>query len=81
MSAETDDLIKLVVVTDHDCGNYRIGEVDVRYNTDELREHIKRYGGDELLLMLGYLTHKVFEMRTDLVLQQAAEQAVAETAP
>ncbi len=57
MSAERRDLLTLYEVTDHDCGNYRIGEVDwgIRGSLDNYLERYGEKGRDELVLALGHL--------------------------
>lgn len=67
MGAETKDLIRIVAVTDHDTGMYHVGEVDWRYNTEVLTEHCEKYGEDELLSALAYLSHLVWTIRNERV--------------
>ncbi len=79
MSTETRDLIRLVAVTDHDCGNYHMGEVDFRYSEDVLIDHIERYGADELLKMLSFMAHIVWT--ADLGIARDDEGTPAGQAP
>jgi len=43
MSAKMETFFELKRVTDHDCGNYRIGEIDF-VNLAKIREHVDQYG-------------------------------------
>lgn len=43
MSATTKTVLRFELVTDHDCGNYEIGEIDIRTSAD-LPELIAKYG-------------------------------------
>ena len=60
------DLMTLTVITDFEVPMYHMGEVDFRYSTEELIEHIEKYGADELLNMLGFLQHVVWEAKLSL---------------
>lgn len=43
MSAKMETFFELKKVTDHDCGNYRMGEIDF-VNFDNIRDYVKTYG-------------------------------------
>lgn len=43
MSAQTVTILSLEEVVDHDCGNYFIGEIDVR--SGQLDKYFTQYGG------------------------------------
>lgn len=73
MGTETRDLLKLVAVTDHDTAMYHMGEVDFRYSDEVLIDHIERYGADELLNMLGFMTHIVWTAKLGVVKKEQAE--------
>ena len=73
MSTETQDLIRIVAVTDHDTGMYHMGEVDFRYNNDVLIDHVERYGADELLNILGFMAHMVWMIKLDATTSDARQ--------
>ena len=69
MGAVTEKIGKISVVTDHDCGNYRIGEI---YENPEVMvvEHISRYGEygfeqmrDYAIQMLASADHCIKQQR------------------
>jgi len=64
--AETKDLITLTAVTDFEVPMYHMGEIDFRYSTEELAEHIEKYGADELLSMLGFMQHIVWTAKLQI---------------
>ncbi len=66
MSATYCDLVTIKRVTDHDCGNYRQGEIDGLFQEWELEKHIQMYGATELLEHLAFLTHQVITARSRL---------------
>jgi hypothetical protein len=43
MGAERKTMLEVKVVTDHDCGNYRIGEIDT-VPDQQVAEYIARFG-------------------------------------
>ena len=62
MGATTKSLLEVKVVTDHDCGNYRIGEIDFGIHCGEVEDFLKQYGlegRDDLIGKLAYLSHWV----------------------
>lgn len=62
MSAKTRTLITLEEVLDHDCGNYKIGEIDFGIRIGPLTEYLEKYGYEgkkEILHMLGVLATQV----------------------
>ena len=77
MSATTKELIKITVVTDHDCDNYKIGELQAGYRTSDLEQYIKDYGFTNLIITLSRLTHEVLTIRDKL---KREEMDKAETA-
>ena len=61
MGASRKELITVSYVTDHDCGNYRIGEIDFGVS-GVLRRYLELFGADgkkELTAALSYLIYKV----------------------
>lgn len=61
MSAQTRTLIEIKEVTDHDCGNYTIGEIDFGIH-GTLSSYLKTYGYEgkkEILHILGVLAAQV----------------------
>lgn len=80
MSARTEKLFEIKYVTDHDCGNYHIGEIDFGiYGT--LREYLKQYGRkgkDDIVQKLAFLiyeTEREFRSIDDIELFAAATNA------
>lgn len=61
MSAEFKVIGTVKVVTDHDCGLYRLGEVEASFDKQELRDLIKAHGPRDLLMALCFLQHQVME--------------------
>jgi hypothetical protein len=62
MSAKYETLLEIKAVTDHDCGNYEIGEVDFSAHCKSLDNYLKAYGykgKKEILAMLGFLSYYV----------------------
>lgn len=66
MSAEYEVLAGVRVVTDHDCGNYKVGDVESHADCAAFQEHIRTYGADGLRAAICHL----------LVHVQNAERAV-----
>lgn len=62
MSAEYKLVARVRVVTDHDCGNYEVGEVDGSFDTPALYDHIKEYGSAGLLKQLAFMTSQVIQV-------------------
>lgn len=61
MGATTETLIEIKRVTDHDCGNYRIGEIDFGIR-GTLRDYLEKYGYEgkkDILHMLGVVASLV----------------------
>lgn len=68
MSAKTETLLSIEVVTDHDCGNYTIGEIDFRIHIGRLRQYLKARGHEgkkNILASLGHLAYEVTETFND----------------
>lgn len=64
MSAKYKTLLEIKEVTDHDCGNYKIGEIDFAIHVGDLDNYLKRYGYEgknRILVALGVLAHQVSE--------------------
>ncbi len=75
MSAETKRLFEINYVTDHDCGNYHIGEVDYRLDQD-FYDYIKQYkrkGKDEIIKMLSHFIFMVEQEFRKLPDEDAAQ--------
>ena len=77
--SEKQELARIWAVTDDDTGMYRIGEVDGGFNGN-LQHQIEKYGSDELLKQLAYMTHTVIEMQRKQNSRQAGG-AVCAKAP
>lgn len=61
MSATEKQLLSVSYVTDHDCGNYVIGEIDFGIS-GELRSYLKAYGlpgKTDIIQNLSYLIYEV----------------------
>jgi hypothetical protein len=64
MSAKTKTLFSIEVVTDHDCGNYQIGEIDFRIHCGNLEKYLKDYGykgRNSIFSTMGFLNAKIQE--------------------
>lgn len=61
MSATVKPLLELSVVTDHDCGNYRIGAVEfsIYPNVEAFLVQYGIEGRNDLVAKLSYLIHFV----------------------
>ena len=70
MAARYKDLITLKAVTDHDCGNYRVGEIDFSYRQADIDHQVRKYGADDMLLMLAHLTTVVCNTRNRLLTEE-----------
>ena len=59
--SEWKTLGKISVITDTENGYDRVGEVSgsFGYQTDQLKEHIRKYGHAEVLETLGWMTAQV----------------------
>jgi len=76
----TNNLIEFKAVTDHDCGNYHIGEIDV-FTTYELDKFLRDQGVDgykDLMFQLAATASKVAEAWQHTQ-QYAAEYSQAKT--
>jgi hypothetical protein len=61
MSAEKQTLLEVNYVTDHDCGNYSIGEIDFGIN-GSIRPYLMEYGlngKSDIIRVLAYLIYEV----------------------
>lgn len=68
MGAKTEKLISLEVVTDHDCGNYSIGEVDVISSPSRLDLFFKSYGRkgfEEISTAIVFLNERILDAYRD----------------
>jgi hypothetical protein len=77
MSAKTKTLLSVEEVTDHDCGNYYIGEIDFRIYGG-LESYLRSYGRkgrDELVRTLGYLIYRVEDTWRKMPDPDQAQQA------
>ena len=64
MSAKTKTFLEVKKVVDHDCGNYRIGEISF-VNYEAIAEYIERHGE------FGYQEFNTFLNRANSVLWDA----------
>lgn len=80
MSATTKVLMTVEVVTDHDCGNYQIGDVDFSINCELVESFLKEYGRkgfEDLILKLNYLSYwarKEFENLSEKAEQMSTSE-------
>lgn len=74
---ERKNLAKIDVVTDDDSGNYYIGEVDGGFREDELRNHIKQHGHQELCSHLAYLQFQVWSTLRQINSESNQQAAVS----
>jgi hypothetical protein len=68
MSATYEDLVTIKKVIDHDCGMYKIGEIDGCFQEHELREYLLNTtnGKENLLTHLSYLIYQVQDCHRNL---------------
>lgn len=62
MGATTRVLMSVEYVTDHDCGNYRIGEGEFSIKSAALDDYLSSYGYEgkcEIVKTLSYLIYEV----------------------
>lgn len=52
-------LASITAITDHDTEMYRMGEIGGAFRPEELKDHIRSYGPDELLFQLAYMNHQI----------------------
>ncbi len=62
MSATFKELGTVKVVTDHDCGNYFIGEADGGFNPDLLTEHLLQHGDRGYKELAAHLSYMQFQL-------------------
>lgn len=62
MGATRQQLMSVSYVTDYDCGNYHVGEVDFGIISGELEDYIKQYGSVELIVTLSFLMERINEI-------------------
>ena len=77
--SETRELIRFTAITDFEVPMYHMGEVDFQYSTEVLTDHCERYGADELLNMLGFMQHIVWEIKLSQSKADMANSAQADT--
>ena len=62
MSADTNQLGSIRYVTDHDCGNYRLGEVDGGFDMNELKRYLDWYGPDGYRELCEQMVHMSMQL-------------------
>lgn len=62
MGAQYKTLIEIKVVTDHDCGNYKIGELNYSIGQN-FYDYFKEHDSGELLKLFNYLGQKALQTR------------------
>ena len=70
MSAQMKTFFELKKVTDHDCGNYRIGEIDF-VNYEALKDHVKKYGENGYKDLAWVLTKCLGESQKAILVYRA----------
>ena len=66
MGYESENLVTVKFITDHDTGMYHIGEVDGLFQEHSLKSYIKRFGSDELLNHMAFLTYQIIKARNEI---------------
>lgn len=77
MSAEKKQLFSMGYVTDHDCGNYYIGEIDGGFN-GLLTGYLERYGQKGLDDLLRQLAFAQFHVIREFQSTQGRQQVQCE---
>lgn len=64
MSATKEPLLTLSYVTDHDCGNYYVGETDHGICVGNLSKFLKSFGHKGKSDLVASLAHLIFHVET-----------------
>ena len=64
--AEHKQIGSVSIVTDTETGQEKIGDVAGGFNSDELKEHIKKYGTKDLLQIMCWMNFQIWETYREL---------------